>query len=346
MGNREDGSMQKAKMQKLLLLALKIAVGSGVAIYIAELLELQYASAAGSIALLTLITTKWGTVKLSIARVLTFAFTVFIAFFTFSHGEAPWIGYGVFTFLSVMFAEMIGWRPTLSVNAVIGMHFLAERDFHLDFIWNEFLLVCIGISVAIVLNLFHDYKGQEKELIKNMRYTEQKLQEVLAEISMYLNNKAMKRSAWEDLHTLKEKIHTFIQDAYEYQDNTFYSHPGYYIDYFEMRMEQCHILENLHYEMKKIKKIPQQARIISQYLDYLKEYVVEVNAPVEQLERLHSLFEDMGKETLPESREEFENRAVLYHILMDIEDFVLAKKRFVNEMDPKVLERYWNKKTE
>ena len=71
--------MQKARFQKNLLLALKIAVGSSVAIYIAELLKLDFASSAGSIALLTLVTTKWGTVKLSVARILTFGFTVLIA---------------------------------------------------------------------------------------------------------------------------------------------------------------------------------------------------------------------------------------------------------------------------
>ncbi len=336
--------MRKSQLQKLLLMALKIAVGSSVAIYIAELMKLNFATSAGSIALLTLITTKWGTVKLSVARLMTFVFTVVIAALTFSHGESAWIAYGCFTFLSVVFAEMIGWRPTLSVNAVIGMHFLTTRDFGADFIWNEFLLVCIGISVAIVLNLFHDYKGQEKELIKNMRYAEQGLQDILAELAMYLDNKTMKRSVWQDLTLLKEKLHEFIEDAYEYQDNTFHSHPGYYIAYFEMRMNQCVMLENLHYEMKKIKKIPKQAKIISEYINYLKPYVIEINAPTAQLEHLEELFENMRNEPLPETREEFESRAVLYHILMDIEDFVLLKNRFVNEMDPKVLGRYWGQR--
>ena len=238
--------MQKAQIKKLLLLALKIAVGSSVAIYIAELLNLDFATSAGSIALLTLVTTKWGTVKLSVARILTFAATVLIAALTFSHGESAWIGYGLFAFLSVIFCECIGWRATLSVNAVVGMHFLSTRDFGLASIWNEFLLVSIGISVAIVLNLFHDYKGQKKEIIKNMRYTEEQLQQVLGEMAMYLDNQAMKRSVWEDLTSLKEKLHGFIKDAYEYRDNTFHSHPGYYISYFEMRMSQCNMLENLH----------------------------------------------------------------------------------------------------
>ena len=60
------------KWKRALLLAGKIAIGSSLAIYSAELLHLQFSSSAGIVTLLTLITTKKGTLKLSIARVITF----------------------------------------------------------------------------------------------------------------------------------------------------------------------------------------------------------------------------------------------------------------------------------
>ena len=60
------------KLKKILLLALKIGVGGSLAYYIAEFLNLQYASSAGIIALLTLQTTKWETLKLSVRRVFTY----------------------------------------------------------------------------------------------------------------------------------------------------------------------------------------------------------------------------------------------------------------------------------
>ena len=63
-------------------------------------------------------------------------------------------------------------------------------------------------------------------------------------------------SVWDDICALEKEVQGFIQDDYEYQDNTFQSHPGYYIDYFEMRMKQCNVIHNLHYEMKKIRHMP------------------------------------------------------------------------------------------
>ena len=134
--------------------------------------------------------------------------------------------------------------------------------FEFDFIANEFMLVLIGITMALVLNLFYDYGSQRKALVENMRYTEERLQMILGEISAYLANKEMQRNVWDDICALEKEVQGFIQDAYEYQDNTFQSHPGYYIDYFEMRMKQCNVIHNLHYEMKKIRHMPDEAMII------------------------------------------------------------------------------------
>ena len=71
------------KWKRALLLAGKIAIGSSLAIYSAELLHLQFSSSAGIVTLLTLITTKKGTLKLSIARVITFFLAAGVASITF-----------------------------------------------------------------------------------------------------------------------------------------------------------------------------------------------------------------------------------------------------------------------
>ena len=39
------------------------------------------------------------------------------------------------------------------------------------------------------------------------------------------------------------------------------------------------------------------------------------------------------EDDLPQTREEFENRAVLYHIMMDLEDFLLCKQKFIKYLD-------------
>lgn len=324
----------KRQMIKMLMLAAKIAVGSSIAIYVADLLELQFSASAGITTLLTLITTKRGTIKLAVARLVTFAVVVLFAWLTFIPFHSEWLAFGVFIFLTVLMCQASGWMSTLSVNAVVGTHFLTTLDFSPSFFLNEFMLVFIGSAVAFVLNLFHHNRSQEEHLREKMKETENEMQFIFGEVAAYLSNKAMEVDVWDRIDKLEAAIRECLKAAYEYQENSFRSDPGYYIDYFDMRLDQCKSLYNLHTGMWWLRVVPEQARLVADYMLYLMDYVTELNVPERQLERLEEIFDDMGKEPLPENREELENRAVLYHILRSIEAFLLVKKRFVDARFP------------
>lgn len=331
------------KYKKALMQAVKIAIGSSLAIFLAQELQLLFATSVGTITLLTIVMTKWDTVRLSLYRILSFGVSVVLAGILFQTIQSEWIAFGIYIFLVVVICDVMDWKAAVSVNAVIGTHFLAEKNFTYEFIWNEFLLVATGIIVALALNLFHGNRSQKKRIIQNMRATEKDLQMILGELAAYLDNRDMQRDVWADLRRLEENLHQYVAMAYEYQENTFHSHPGYYISYFELRLNQCQVLHNLHSEMRKIRKIPGQAKIVSQYILYLMDYVTELNIPVEQIEKLNAIFERMEYEPLPKSREEFVNRAMLYHILMDLEEFLILKKRFVESLDEKKKKIYWER---
>ena len=329
------------KLKKILLPALKIAIGSSAAIGIAEFLSLQYASSAGIIALLTIASTKWETMRLSLYRLITFCITVILTFLLFHLLPWDWATYGLFLLFTVIYSTWIGWRVTISVTAVSATHFLTTGNFSFAFVMNEFLLILIGISIAIFINLFYNYKGQLREVLRGMRFTESQLQNVLREIAAYLSESESDRGVWQDIGVLENQIQEFIHEAYEYSGNLFPSHSRYYVDYLEMRLSQCRILQSLHAQMQKIRAMPKQAHLISGYILYLTEYIVEMNIPQKQLDRLHQISRDMEREPMPQTREEFEGRAILYHILMYLEEFLHAKQRFVATMDPAVKKIYW-----
>ena len=88
------------------------------------------------------------------------------------------------------------------------------------------------------------------------------------------------------------------------------------------------IRNNLQNEMRKLKTIPRQAKIVVEYIRYMYQYVAELNEPELQLERLDEIFQQMEEEPLPT---EFESRALLYHILMDLEEFLLEKQQFLEK---------------
>ena len=107
-----------------------------------------------------------------------------------------------------------------------------------------------------------------------------------------------------------------------------------------MRIRQYHVLHALHYEIRKIRTMPAQAAIIQEFLEVCCMKVFEHEKPRLQMEILSEIFAVMKREPMPETREEFESRALLYHILMDLEDVLNAKEQFIASLDPKALALY------
>ena len=330
--------------KKMLILAFKIAIGTSAAMFIAQALHLQNAGSAGTIALLTIMTTKWETIRLTVARIVTFAIAVLLVVVVFSNIHIAWLDFGIYIFFIVLICEFLGWKSTISVNSVIGTHFLVAQDFSPEFIVNEFMLVLIGTVAAFIVNSFSHNRNRQKKLVANIGFVEEQLQLILKELASYLRCREMKADVWDDIRNLEARLKNLIVDAYEYEGNTFMTHTGYYMSYFEMRLEQCNVLHDLHYELQKIRSHSTQAEMIADYILYLVDYVVETNSPTEQIEKLEHMVDEMKEQPLPTTRDEFETRAILYHILTELEAFLIHKRRFVQALDEKQRILYWEEK--
>ncbi len=322
----------KKKLTSSLIHAAKIGVGSSIAIYIATLMQLQFATSAGIITLLTLLTTKIETLRLSLYRLLSFIFSMGIAMIMTNQGMSIWVLYGVYIFFVVFFSNWLGWFATISVNAVIGTHFLSTLDFSLDFLLNEFLLVIIGVAIAILFNAFTSSNRLEQRLIHNIEYTERRLDHILEDLTKYLKKEKVERNVWDNVIELESFIEHFIEQSYEFQNNTFKKDKDYYVHYFEMRSSQCQVLHNLHYNIKEIRHKPKEALVVAGYIIYIRQFIFDIVDPEEQIEILEEMFTAMKREALPTTQAQLEARVNLYHILMDIEEFLVFKRRFVRSI--------------
>lgn len=138
------------RKSKYFLQALRIALGCCLSIWIAELLHLEYAISAGSITFLSVITTRWESLRIMGARIASYLVTAVLAGVIFHFVQSRWIAFGFFMFLLVLVIRALGWDSTLAVNVVIGTHFLANMDFGLGFILNELMLVLVGTAVGFL----------------------------------------------------------------------------------------------------------------------------------------------------------------------------------------------------
>ena len=58
---------------------------------------------------------------------------------------------------------------------------------------------------------------------------------------------------------------------------------------------------------------------------------------------MHAFYRE---QPLPQTREEFESRAILFQILMDMEHFLMLKKTFANSLTTEEMKKFWKGKCE
>ena len=95
-----------------------------------------------------------------------------------------------------------------------------------------------------------------------------------------------------------------------------------------MRSRQCIILKRVYSDIVRLNTAPQQVRALAGFVMKTADEFAEENDVHSLLEELDKLREGYSVQELPRSREEFENRAMLYHIMEDMRVFLEIKREF------------------
>lgn len=328
------------QLKKAFILAAKIGLGTSLAVFLAHLFALANPTSAGTIALLTLVTTKKGTIVLIRNRVITFIVTIVLCYIFFDHIHSDFIAFGLTIFFLVLFTEIFDMQTTLSVCALITMHYFTHEGELSPFILNEFFLLAIGVFIAFLFNLFNTYSTLTNDLLQKVQKTDENIKDLLYQITVYMETLEINSTIWKEIVDLESTLQLYKQEALEFQDNTFSDYPQYFIDYFEMRIAQLEVLHHLHYDIRKIRMMPVQSKMIHDFILFTHERVLEHDYPMEQLYKLQEIHSAMKKEPLPVTRIEFENRAILYHIMLDLESFLRKKEQFIENLDENALNLY------
>lgn len=305
---------------------LKTGIGSAIAILIANKLGLAYSASAGIITLLTIQNTKKETIFIALKRIAAFIVAVIIAFIVFSNFGYTSIAFGIFVFAFVAACHILGLQDGIAMNAVLTTHFLIEKNMEIPFIFNEIYILLIGMSIGIGLNLimpkYKDKLKQEQEMI------EKGIQRVLCEMASVLRG----QQGEIEINQLEVDLRQLLDKAYEEAGNRFLADTKYLISYLEMRKVQVSVLQNIKGDIKKLDEILPQTHLVADYIEEVSGSFHERNDVKELVINLEKLYEFFRKADLPTYRGEFENRAILFLILKEIEYFLEIKRDFTRQL--------------
>ncbi|HHT7667358.1 TPA: aromatic acid exporter family protein [Streptococcus suis] len=319
----------------LSLRTIKLIFATVLAIYLATALGLSYATAAGIIAILSVLDTRKSSFKMARNRLFSTLLALTIAVLTFAlFGFGIWT-LGIYLALYVPLAYRFNWEAGIAPSTVLVTHLLLEQDISLIFLGNELALFLIGAGLALLFNLY--MPSQEKKIQAYHDQVEDLLKQILLRFEAFLLNGDGRNEA-ELITQLDKTLDEALKVGYLDRHNQLFQQTNYQVHYFEMRAAQNKILRTMAGNINKCLLEGRENVILSSLFERAAQQLSRENSAKELLLDIELFHATFRERPLPQTREEFETRATLFQLLHDMEAFIRLKVDFYevykDEKDP------------
>lgn len=313
----------------LSLRTLKIALSTVAAIFIADLFHLESSISAGIIAILSVLDTRKTSLEIAVQRVVSTILALGIAAVLFNVLGFSTAVFGLYLLFYVPSAYKLNVQSGIAPCSVLVTHLLLAESTALGLLFNELSLMLIGAGMALIVNLY--MPSQENKIEDIRTQVEEQMKVILFQFDHFLQNGIEEEISDKDLVQLNHLLEQGIRLSRAEAENRFIDQSYYHFRYFEMRKSQARILEQMQWNLKQISIPLQQSRILAGMYYLTAETLHEYNPGINLLEEIDQLTDVFRESDLPETREEFEKRAVLFQLLNDFERFIQIKKDFYDE---------------
>ena len=298
--------------------SVKMIFAAICSICVAQLFNLDFAISAGIVAILTIQPSKRETFSTAIARFYGFVIAIVISFICFKIFGITTLGFFVYLAIYVFICQKFRWYSAIAMNSVLISHFLSIGVMNFQTIVNESLIFLIGVLFGILVNLHLHKNVKEMNRLKNL-LTEQ-VQKIINRMSQRIIDQNLQNydgkcfiQLNKDFYLAKEIADVNYKNQLKKDD--------YEIKYLENLGNQIGILYEMYKRVKNIKTQPSTAKIISDFLQKVsEEYPIQNNEIL--LNEFNELWSEMKNRPLPQTRQEFEDRAELFTLLELIEEFL------------------------
>ncbi|MFM0588116.1 aromatic acid exporter family protein [Streptococcus suis] len=309
----------------LSLRTIKLIFATVLAIYLATALGLSYATAAGIIAILSVLDTRKSSFKMARNRLFSTLLALTIAVLTFTlFGFGIWT-LGIYLALYVPLAYRFNWEAGIAPSTVLVTHLLLEQDISLIFLGNELTLFLIGAGLALLFNLY--MPSQEKKIQTYHDQVEDLLKQILLRFEAFLLNGDGRNEA-ELITQLDKTLDEALKVVYLDRHNQLFQQTNYQVHYFEMRAAQNKILRTMAGNINKCLLEGRENVILSSLFERTAQQLSRENSAKELLLDIELFHATFRERPLPQTREEFETRATLFQLLHDMEAFIRLKVDF------------------
>ena len=251
------------------------------------------------------------------------------------------LSFGLFLLLFVGICYAFEMETVVASNAVLATHFLIEQSITFPLIVNEFGLLFVGSAVGILVKLLiprkpaplkHFRDAIEDDFRKLLRMMSNKIMQPLDENTM--NTSLLFDDLDKKLSGYEVAAMTEIANKIRVQSN-------YPVLYFQMRSRQASFMRRIWNNIVRTKQRYETNNLLAAFVCEVAEGFQEKNNAHQMLIELDQIDLEYDHLTLPVTRQEFEDRALLYAVIQDFRSLLEIKRDFMDSVDETEITKYW-----
>ncbi|MBG9981615.1 aromatic acid exporter family protein [Aerococcaceae bacterium DSM 111020] len=316
--------------------AFKIALAAVLSIVVAQWFQLENATAAGIIAVLTALETRQASFERGLQYIIATLIAFAISTFTFYlFGITVW-SFGLYLLLFVPVATHLNLKAAIPPISVLVTHFLVADSISWFWHLNGFSLMLIGVIFANTVNIW--MPDNHSKIMARVDEVEDLMRDVLWSFGRWIRNVSDTKDEKEPSSFVKDRLDQLSATLEELNQESLYDYNNqmldkndYYLEYTKMRKNQLTILEMMCHTISHLNLTTKSNQLLADLFDQTANELDEDNTGNTLLMQLAELSKVYQASTLPTSRREFESRALLYHLLLNFEAFLKLKHDFYRE---------------
>jgi len=308
---------------------LKTALGSALAIFLAQSFGLNFYSSAAILTILCIQPTKKRSLETSLRRYSACLVILFFCYFFFTiFGFNPFsIALLLLFFIPTL--VLVNIQEGLISSSVVMVHIYTLQKISIPIVINEIYVISVGIGIALLFNLYMPSLENKVNFYK--KEIDNGFIKILDAISIFLKSPEEKFDETEYKQVQKKVEIAKEISKLEIDNHYFRSSNDEDYEYFTMRERQLEILNTIIRSLKIVKKENEQSKILS---DFFHDICFSLNPnstgiiSLHQLDELYDMFRSMP---LPKTTDDFETRAAILSIIHEMENFLIVKMRYVEK---------------
>lgn len=310
---------------------IKTAVGAGLALWIANYLNIEFATFTAIIVIMCIEKTKKKTLITMRDKFFASLLSLVLGALFFELFGYYSIIFGLFILLFIPLLVRIQMQEGFVTSMVVLTHVFMVGNATIQMFLNELYIIFIGMGIALLVNSFMPNLKQDIKTFK--KEIELKFEKILFEFSAHLRDSSRTWDGKEIVEVenlINEAKSVAIQDVENHLLRK--KNKDYY--YLEMREDQLELIK----QMMKIIAIfssvslhVKQKEMLADFLEDLSQNVHSGDTTDDSLKELEALHESFRQTDLPKVREEFEIRANLFYLIFEMENYLMIKKKLFSK---------------